>query len=613
MKFSRLTLLLLNIFTVFFTCLQYGQENYELREINFIGNQTFSTGRLLEEMSLHGTSGFQKTIFRKKPLTNIDEFIPSDVERLTRFYQREGFLEVKIPPPQKEVNEEKQTINLTFRIQEGKPVLVDSVYFRINSDSGGYGGKPHGIIEDLRSSLKLHQGERFRDEDAESDQLKLNDRLVNRGYPYVEIERELNVNPDSHTVSITWHLESGPLCTFGDIEVRGNEKVGPDIILKQLAFKEGETYRRRLIDKTQQQLYALGIFQIVTVKAILTQERTPVIPVIIQIQEAPKFTAKFGVGYGTEEKLRVSADTRRLSFLGGARQLSLFLKHSDLEPYKVDLQFTQPAFMTPKTVFTTGLFIRKETEPGYTVERKGGSVSLIHSLTRFVSGSVSYVLEEVSQDTTGLSSSEVSASEIEELYNKSSIILGLRYDSSRPLFTPDRGMLSNLTFEMSGIGLNTAYDYFKVLWDWRRYQSFSTHKVIAFRIEIGGIIPYNSNDYIPPEDRFYSGGSSSVRGWGRSLLGPLDAEGKPVGGNSLLEGSVEPRFPIYGPVGGVFFIDFGNVWPNNFTYKLDEIRYSWGVGLRYGTPIGPVRLDVAKPIFDEEDRIQFHISVGHAF
>lgn len=613
MKFSGLTLLLLPIFTVFFTGLQYGQENYALREVNFIGNQTFSSGRLLEEMSLHGTSGFQKTILRKKPLTNVDEFIPGDVERLIRFYQREGFLDVKIPLPQKEVNEEKQTINLTFRIHEGKPVLVDSVYFKINSDSGHSEEKLHRIIENLSSSLKLHKGERFRDEDAESDQIKLNDRMVNRGYPYVEIERELSVKPDSHTVSITWHLESGPPCTFGDIEVRGNERVSPDVILQQLAFKEGETYRRRLIDKTQQQLYALGVFQIVTVKAILTQEKTPVIPMIIQIQEAPKFTAKFGIGYGTEEKLRVSADTRRLSFLGGARQLNLFLKHSSLEPYRVDLQLTQPAFITPQTVFTTGLFIRKETEPGYTVERKGGSVSLIHSLTRYVSGSVSYVLEEVAQDTTGFSESEVSASGFEELYNKSSIILGLRYDSSRPLFTPDRGMLSNLTFKMSGIGLNTAYDYFKILWDWRRYESFSSNKVIAFRVKIGGIIPYNRNDYIPSEDRFYSGGSSSVRGWGRSLLGPLDAEGKPVGGNSLLEGSVEPRFPIYGPVGGVFFIDFGNVWSNSFTYKLYEIRYSWGVGLRYGTPIGPVRLDVAKPIFDEEDRIQIHISVGNAF
>lgn len=613
MKFSPLTLFLLPTLLIFFTCLQYGQENYQLRNINFIGNQTFSSGRLLAEMSLYGTSGFQKTILRKKPLTNVDEFIQSDIDRLTRFYQREGFLSVKIPPPQKEINEKKRTINLTFRIQEGKPVLVDSVYFKINPDSARSGETLHKIIANLGSSLKLHKGIRFRDEDAESDQQKLNDRLVNRGYPYAEIERVLSVNPDSRAVNIIWRIESGPRCTFGKTEVKGNKKVSSDLILKQLAFKEGGVYQRRLIDKTQQQLYALGIFHIVTVKAILTEEKTSVILVIIQIQEAPKFTAKFGAGYGSEEQFRVSMDTRRLSFLGGARQLSLFLKHSGLEPYRMDLQFTQPAFITPRTVFTTTLFIRKETEPGYTVERKGGSVSAIHPLSRYISGSVTYVLEEISQDTTGLAKSGISAAGVEELYNKSSIILGLRFDSSKPLFTPNRGMLSNLTFKISGIGLNSAYDYFKILWDWRRYQSVFSHNVIAFRIKIGGIIPYSGNNYIPSEDRFYAGGSSSARGWGLSLLGPLDAEGVPLGGNSLLEGSVEPRFPIYSSIGGVFFIDFGNVWSNNFTYKLDEIRYSLGVGLRYSTPIGPVRLDVAKPIFDKENRIQVHISVGNAF
>lgn len=612
MKFIRPVWFFLLFFLLSLTRLQHAQQDYEVRSIEFNGNHTFSSARLLEEMSMFGSNGFQKTFLRKKPFKYAEEFVQSDIDKLLRFYQREGFLHVSISKPQLDLDQEKKTVNMTFRIQEGEPVAVDSVYFHFRQDSLVAEEEVGQFIRKSRSSLKLKGAERFRDEDAQSDQQKLNEQLVNNGYPYSVIERELTVKKDENRVDITWRIDSGPKSKFGGVVVKGNETVTSDMIFKQLAFKEGQTYERRLIDKSQQQLYALGIFRIATVKAILTQDKNSVIPVVIQIQEAPKFTTKLGLGYGTEEKFRVSSDSRRLSFLGGARQLNLFLKHSQLEPYKAELQFIQPAFITPKTVFTTNLFIRKENEPGFSVQRKGGSASVIQPIIRYLDGSVTYLLEQVIQDTTDVSQAKTTEQGFEDLYNKSSIILGLRHDSSRPLFTPLRGLLSIFTFKISGVGLNTAYDYLSALWDVRRYQTFSG-KVIAFRLKIGAITPYSENDFIPSEDRFYAGGSSSVRGWGRSLLGPLDAEGKPIGGNSLLEGSAEPRFPVLGPLSGVFFIDFGNVWLNSFTYRLDEIRYSWGVGLRYSTPIGPVRLDVAKPIFDDENRVQFYISVGHAF
>ena len=115
------------------------------------------------------------------------------------------------------------------------------------------------------------------------------------------------------------------------------------------------------------------------------------------------------------------------------------------------------------------------------------------------------------------------------------------------------------------------------------------------------------------EERFYSGGSSSVRGWGRSLLGDLDENGDPIGGKSLMEFSLELRYPIYGYLSGVIFGDAGNIWDESVEYQIDELRYSAGVGLRLDTPIGPIRFDVARPVDDVDTDIQFHISVGQAF
>ena len=112
---------------------------------------------------------------------------------------------------------------------------------------------------------------------------------------------------------------------------------------------------------------------------------------------------------------------------------------------------------------------------------------------------------------------------------------------------------------------------------------------------------------------FYSGGSNSVRGWMRQELGPTDEQGIPTGGSTLFEGSVEWRQRFIGSFGGVAFLDFGNVWQEEYAFKPSEIRYAAGVGMRYRTPIGPMRFDIARPVFDEENTWQWHLSVGHAF
>ena len=104
-----------------------------------------------------------------------------------------------------------------------------------------------------------------------------------------------------------------------------------------------------------------------------------------------------------------------------------------------------------------------------------------------------------------------------------------------------------------------------------------------------------------------------MRGWARAELGPQADDGTPIGGYSLLEGSVALRFPIIGIVSGAMFSDFGNVWMESYSFKFDDLRYAAGLGIRVSTPIGPIRLDVARPVFDDETTGQIHISVGEAF
>jgi outer membrane translocation and assembly module TamA len=173
-----------------------------------------------------------------------------------------------------------------------------------------------------------------------------------------------------------------------------------------------------------------------------------------------------------------------------------------------------------------------------------------------------------------------------------------------------RGRLDN-----SSTALLSDASFVKLLLEARHYQPLWWEMILATRLQVGGIESYGSTETIPFNVRFFAGGPGSVRGFGLNRLGPLDAEGNPLGGNSLLVGSIELRFPVTGDLGGVVFLDAGNVFPGSFTYRLNDLRYAVGPGIRYNTPIGPIRVDfgviVNRRPGDNFGRLDF--SIGQAF
>jgi outer membrane protein insertion porin family len=186
------------------------------------------------------------------------------------------------------------------------------------------------------------------------------------------------------------------------------------------------------------------------------------------------------------------------------------------------------------------------------------------------------------------------------------------FDGSEPRFSPQKGFVALMGFKYNGYIFNSDFNYTRFWLEARQYVKFKS-VVFAFRAMGGGIHSGDEHEFVPVEDRFYSGGSTSNRGWQRAALGPLRVSGTPLGGKSVLEMNVEARFPLFWRLDGALFWDQGNVWAQPYTYRMNRLEYSAGAGLRVNTPIGPIRFDVGLPLWSEKRSPQFFLNVGQAF
>lgn len=590
------------------------QENYPVTEVSIRGNRTFSGDLLRKQIAAHGKRGFLGLFSGGEEFLYGEEAVARDAKRLQRFYQQEGFLNVSVTHGVYDVDDADQKVAVAFRIAEGGPVLVGRVRWRIARAGAADSRSPGGIDSLLQSfddERRMVSGARFRDNAALEDRKRFIRHFADSGYPYTQVEPELDVDTTALRVDITWRIDPGPPSRFGGIFVTGNEHVPSSSILEQLAFKTGDRFDQSLLSRSQERVHGLGMFRVVAVVAQLDTSRAAQVPVQITVVESPRISSEFGAGYGREEEFRVHNHSRFFGVLGETKRLDLDLKHSALEPYRIELAWTTPAFLTPLTSITLSPFIRRQTEPGFALDRYGGTAELDHRFARHVDGSLIYLFERVKLDEQSISTVDQSRPDLTLLYNKSSVAIGVTADMSSPALSPERGTRLYSSLQASGLGLGSRYHFYKLLLEIRHYRRLSGFS-LSSRAKWGGIKSVDDDRFVPVEERLFSGGSKSVRGWPRAELGPI-VDGVPLGGTGLLEGGIELRRPLLWKISGALFMDAGNVWEEIERISLGGIRYSAGTGLRYQTPIGPIRIDFARPVWDERTAWLMHVSVGEAF
>ncbi|RXQ96224.1 hypothetical protein EO244_05170 [Ancylomarina salipaludis] len=596
------------IISLFLPFSSSAQEEYKLKKVDFKGNNHIKSSELKNVTSLKAKNVFGKLQFWKKSSTYQEELAVKDLDNLHKIYQSQGYIDVKIRDSLV-VDEKKMSVRVYFIISENSPTRIKSFAWEIEkSDSF----EEKNILKILPKQKLAKTNDIFTDKAIYNLMESAQNSFRNQGYVYAQTKALFKIDTTNKTVDVKIKVSQGDKYVNGKISFEGLKQVSKKLLSKRINLKSGDVFSAEKLNEAQSRAFNMQLFKYITISPEKDSTQPHIIDYKVKLEELNKWDLNLGLGYGTEDRIRAQILLTKRAFLGGIRQLNLGIKTSYFEPINMYLKFRQPNIFADKIDFIWNPYYNKERERSYNVERLGTNFTLEKKLNRKASTFLTYNIES-SDVTITLESSDANSEIIEGVRQKSGLIWGYQYRNVDNYFSPTSGWYAQSLTSYNGLGIKTDYPYFKLLLDGRTYQPLWRRWVFASQLRMGYIASTNKTNLTPIEDRFLLGGGNSIRAYQRnSISANTDKSSETIGGNSMLEMSIEARFPIYNALEGVLLGDAGNVWADSGQYRLNDLKYGFGIGLRYNTPIGPLRLDVAAPVWDTF-KMQLYITFGHAF
>lgn len=535
-----------------------------------------------------------------------EEVLRADMVRIERLYENYGYYDANAEYKLK-FNDNRDRVEVTIKVREGRPIILTKVNINL------HGELSEQVRKRILNSVPLKVREVFSPIKYQRTKGAVSDILSNNGYPKAKIKGEALVNREEKWAEATFTINPGPLYRFGSISVGGNEEIEAYVIRREATYEEGEVYSTTKLNETRARIFRLGLFTSIVVDVNFIEEEK-LANTTIRVREREYNTIRVGAGFGTEDLLRGQIIWTQRNLFGGGRRLDTSGKFSFITQ-RIETVFTQPYVVGGGSEFTVSFSLRRDDLPAFTSDNILGSAGVRKQLTSELSvfGSFNVLLSKLSDVSEPPDIDETQ--ECEDCF-LTFFNTGLELNTTDNILNPTEGIVTIVGVESSFKTLGSDVNYLLGAVDLRGYKRILSI-VLAKRFSIGVIQPFGGTDTfeIPILKRFFAGGSTTHRGFPFQKLGPVDDDEDPLGGNSLLLGSIEARFPIYQDFGGVVFFDYGNVYSEELDYKLDEIKYAVGVGLRYNTLIGPLRADFGYALNPEPEfsRYQFFLSVGQAF
>ncbi|PTQ10711.1 hypothetical protein CLG96_09870 [Sphingomonas oleivorans] len=530
-----------------------------------------------------------------------------DVKLAERLLRSEGYYDGSVTAAVSPQADRSGVITVTIAAVPGPRYALGSIAVT------GAAPEPTRLAEE---ALGLRVGDPIVAAAIETAEASVALRLPEQGYPFVELgQRDILLDPVTTRGDYSLPVTSGPLSRFGGFRTAGDPVFDPHHIEILSRFDRGEIYDSREVDDLRQALIGTSLFSAVSVEPVRTGQVQPdgteTVDLLVRQTKGPWRTLAASAGYGTGEGIKVQGSwTHRNLFppegalsvdaIAGTQQqgLSATFRRSNAGKRDRTVQAGASALLQDFAAFSARTFTLS------------GSISRASTPIWQKRWTYSLGAELIATDESRF---DVARSDRRRnTYFIGAIPLQLGYDASDSLLDPTKGFRITGRFSPEASLRGGTDAYARMLLEGSGYYSVSDALVLAGRVRVGSIVGA-ARDSIAPSRRLYVGGGGSVRGFGYQQLGPKDANDDPVGGRSLTEFALEARYR-FGNFGIVPFIDAGRLGEGS-TPSLSGMRYGAGIGGRYYTNFGPMRVDVATPINRRpgESRIALYISIGQAF
>lgn len=668
---------------------QESSREYEVARIHFEGNETLRSDVLLGVMQTRPTPAafwqFLYTISEKlgdKP-EYFDPFVfDADFERLKTFYQDQGFFQSRLDTGIV-MDAARQSVTLTVKVQEGPRSLIDSIRYI------GFDHLPADMAEEIEQNPIVKVGDPFIMEQVVAERGRLVNAFFNNGFVHVRVDTVVgHLYESTGDIFLIFAFSRGNRFTFGDVSVRQDstvrEQVEEEVILRHLDFRKGDFYSEAKKVESERNLNRLGVFEASRVEPLVdtAEDSLLAIPMRVFARSRPFHELVPEIGVNDENNafnIQVGLGYTNRNFYGGARNFSTRLRLQvqsiqDVEFSRVfggtglkdstvlgsaelSIRLVQPYFFNNKTTLTPSVsYLLEKKTPEYYNPIFIGRVNVASQFAQYTSGSIEWNLEriafEIVDPAAPLPSFSETAIDRRPQFN-SILTFTIQRDKRNDIFNPSSGFVHSVSVEEAGIlpslfggvfGSNLPYStYYKLSGFLQWYWDPSGHRdmIWALRVRGGFAELYgNSPAPVPITRRFYAGGSGSVRGWKARDLGAVVKTDE--GGTALVEANLEARWnPLknagrfaffeFNRLSFVFFYDIGNVWTDLMRVRASEVAMASGIGIRYNTVAGPVRIDFGFRVYDPAappehrwitqkrffketlSNLVPHIGIGHSF
>lgn len=594
----------------------------QIAAINFVGNSAYSSRRLADVISTK-RSTILSYVLRDDVFD--EDKLRADEELLRRFYYNHGYADFQVISAVGELDETTNKYTVTITVQEGDrytfgDVSVESTIPEVDPAS-------------LQSVVETHKGDVYNAENVEDTIIALTERVAGAGYPFAQVTPRGDRNFENHTISVVYTIDQGTKAYVERIEIRGNDRTRDYVIRREFDVSEGDAFNQVLIQRAKKRLEALDFFEKVEVSTVPGSEPDQVVLVVDVVE---KSTGEFSVGAGYStggetEGPSVEGSISERNFLGRGQFIRLSAGGGK-NSRDYSFSFTEPYFLGRRIAAGFDIFNRTREYDDYKSETLGATVRFGLPITDDISTQLAYNISQEKyklDDDCDLPGCTVSTAILDGIaqspWLKSSVSLGLAYNTIDDMKNPHEGIFANVTTEFAGLGGDAKF--VKVTARGSVYQTLSEQLDLVGLISGGaGHIQGFGNDDLRIFDHFQSS-DRMIRGFAYGGIGPVDNQGfdDHLGGTTYFNASAEAQFPMpvipesFGLRGAVF-ADAATLYGNDVA-GVDpsttdmQWRASAGVGLMWASPFGPIRIDYAIPVLkeDTDDVQEFNFGISSRF